>query len=202
MTHQVLHQVLLDFWFGELTDGMADPQVRARWFTPDSEFDRQCTDQFADLLEQSAELAHWQQTAAGCLAFIVLCDQLPRNIFRGKKEAFAWDSLALTAARHGLVSGLDRELGLDQRCFFYMPFEHSEQLLDQHLAVGLFTDLRDSAEGEQRQLMGNNLRFAQQHRDIIKRFGRFPHRNRVLQRQSSAAESAFVAAGDGFGQNR
>ncbi|MEM9623850.1 MAG: DUF924 family protein [Pseudomonadota bacterium] len=193
---------LLQFWFGDLQDGIADTPTRSRWFTPDATFDQQCTEAFGHWLEQARQgsLESWLDTARGRLAFILVCDQLPRNIHRGSSAAFAWDALALSTARDGIVTGQDRALGFDERAFFYMPFEHSEALLDQHMAVGLFTDLRDSAPKEARQLYGNTLRFAQQHRDIIKRFGRFPHRNAVLQRTSSEAEAAFVEAGDGFGQ--
>lgn len=99
-----------------------------------------------------------------------------------------------------MIHGIDRALNFDQRAFFYMPFEHSENILDQHIAVGLFSQLRDESPGPRRELIGNNLRFAQQHRDIIARFGRFPHRNAVLERDSSPEELDFVAAGDGFGQ--
>ncbi len=194
---------VLDFWFGPLTDGLAAEDIRQRWFQPDAAFDNQCRETFSSQLQQAAdgELEHWRQSAAGCLAYIVLCDQLPRNIHRGGKQAFAWDHLALAAARTGITEGLDLHLGWDQRTFFYMPFEHSEAMLDQHTSVGLFTALRDEASGTLRNTMGNNLRYAQQHRDIIRRFNRFPHRNQVLGRVSTAEEAAFAAGGNSFGQS-
>lgn len=195
-------QTLLDFWFGELTDGLAADETRAQWFQPNPNFDAQCSAEFGPLLAPAAAgaLHDWLEEPRGRLAFIILTDQLPRNIYRGKAEAYAWDALALDAARAGITTGSDRELGWDERSFFYMPFEHSEDILDQHLAVGLFSKLRDESPGNIKNTTGNNLRFAQQHRDIILRFGRFPHRNAVLRRKSSPAEAAFVAAGDGFGQ--
>lgn len=173
MLGSVVHnwQPLLDFWFGHLLE-----------------------------LAESSALDHWQQSAKGQLAYILLTDQLPRNIFRGTAQAFQWDPLALEIARKGLQENYDQQLALDERSFFYMPFEHSEVLLDQHLAVGLFTYLRDSSPKQSRDVTGNTLRFAQQHRDIILKFGRFPHRNEILRRQSSQAERDFIAAGDGFGQ--
>ena len=188
-------QALLDFWFSDSS--------RDQWFTPDRGFDEQCAGQFGHLLATAAagELTTWMQSPQGRLAFIVLTDQLPRNIHRGTAEAYAWDSLALAASREGLEVGDDRGLSWDQRAFFYMPFEHSENLLDQHLAVGLFSHLRDESPRELREQTGNHLRFAQQHRQIILRFGRFPHRNAVLERSSSTEELEFVAAGDGFGQS-
>ncbi len=194
---------LLDFWFGELSDGLADDAHRQRWFAPDRAFDEVCEQRFAPLLDraQRGELDGWQTTPRGRLGFIVLCDQMPRNVHRGRSQAYAWDGLALAAAKAGIREKQDVELGWDERCFFYMPFEHSEDLIDQHTAVGLFSALRDESPGEIRELTGNYLRYAHQHRDIVQRFGRFPHRNAVLGRTSSDAEGAFVAGSDGFGQN-
>lgn len=187
-------QAILDFWFAD--------QSRQQWFKAGPGFDEECADTGAHLLGPAAagDLQPWLQSPRGRLAFIVLTDQLPRNIHRGTAQAYAWDSLALTASREGLAAGDDRGLNGAERTFFYMPFEHSENLLDQHLAVGLFSHLRDESPQELREQTGNQLRFAQQHRQIILRFGRFPHRNAVLQRSSTAEELEFVAAGDGFGQ--
>ena len=193
---------LLHFWFGDLENGFADAEHRQRWFESSASFDETCTTQFGHWLQAATTgaLADWLAAPRSCLAFIVLCDQLPRNIYRGKAEAFAWDHLALKAAREAVTRGHDRELVWDERAFMYMPFEHSENLLDQHTAVGLFSHLRDESPKANKALTGNNLRFAQQHRDIIMKFGRFPHRNAVLGRISSPTEQAFTQAGDGFGQ--
>jgi uncharacterized protein (DUF924 family) len=193
---------LLRFWFGPLKNGLASNEQRKLWFSPDKDFDARCADEFLPFLKQvkSGELDHWLASARGQLAFILLTDQLPRNIFRGTREAFAYDPLALTTARKGVIAGSDRQLELDEQSFFYMPFEHSENLSDQHMAVGLFTYLRDSSPKSVRDITGNTLRFAQQHRDIILEFGRFPHRNAVLGRESTAGELKFIEAGDGFGQ--
>jgi uncharacterized protein (DUF924 family) len=195
-------QPLIEFWFGELHNGLARAAKRKRWFAPDPNFDRVCKDEFGHLLElaDTRALDHWQHSAKGQLAYILLTDQLPRNIFRGTAQAYRWDPLALKIARKGLQANVDQHLALDERSFFYMPFEHSEALLDQHLAVGLFTYLRDISPKQNRDVTGNTLRFAQQHRDIILQFGRFPHRNAALGRPSSQAERDFIAAGDGFGQ--
>lgn len=195
-------QPLLDFWFGPLTNGLAAADKRKRWFTPDSAFDALCAEKFSPLFDLvgSGDLAHWHNSAHGQLAFILLTDQLPRNIFRGTRKAFAFDSAALQTARDGIAAGIDQQLESDEQAFFYLPFEHSENLLDQHIAVGLFTCLRDTSPKDIRDITGNTLRYAQQHRDIILRFGRFPHRNAALGRKSSQAEEDFIAAGDGFGQ--
>ena len=115
---------------------------------------------------------------------------------------FRWKlCIALQAATDGVTSGIERSLCWDERSFFYMPFQHYERIIDQHLAVGLFTSLRDEAPRHLRSAMGNKLRSAQQHRDIILRFGRFPHRNHTLGRASSKAEQQFLKHNNGFGQN-
>ncbi len=193
---------LLAFWFGQQSDGLAPKAQREQWFAPNPNFDAQCSASFGPLLAPAAagELRDWLEQPRGRLAFIILTDQIPRNVYRGTAEAYDWDPLALKAARDGIIQGVDQTLGWDERSFLYMPFEHSEDILDQHLAVGLFTHLRDASPKDIRDITGNNLRYAQQHRDIIIRFGRFPHRNEVLRRASTPAEKAFVADSDGFGQ--
>jgi uncharacterized protein (DUF924 family) len=193
---------LLWFWFGELTDGFADEAHRHRWFIGGPDFDQQCRIRFGALAGRAAdgELDHWLDEPRARLAFILLTDQIPRNIHRGQAAAFATDAAALSAAASGVAGGADRSLALDERCFFYLPFEHSENLVDQHTCVGLFTDLRDETPEGFRHLTGGYLRHAHQHRDIVKRFGRFPHRNRILDRITTAAEVAFLEDGNDFGQ--
>ena len=183
--------------------GIAQEKYRARWFAQDDAFDEQCRKRFAGQLEavMAGTTVDWAENARNWLALIILCDQMPRNIYRASKTAFAWDSLALTTARQGIEQGIDRELCLDERYFAYMPFEHSEAILDQHTAVGLMTDTHDSAPKEYRNITGNLVRYAQKHRDIIVQFGRFPHRNAVLNRTNTEAESQFLRDHDGFGQN-
>ena len=195
-------EALLEFWFGSLTDGFADDAHRARWFSGGAAFDDDCRKDFSSLAARAADgdLDHWLNEARSCLAFILLTDQLPRNIHRGTPMAFAADGPALNAARNGVETGIDRELGYDERCFFYLPFEHSESLLDQHTCVGLFTQLRDETPNGFRHHTGSYLQFAHQHRDIITRFGRFPHRNSVLGRASTPAELEYLEHGPSFGQ--
>ncbi len=193
---------LLDYWFGKLTNGFADPAHRAGWFTGRAAFDADLTARFAHLLDSvhTGKLDEWLDSPRGILAYVLTCDQLPRNIFRGSRRAFATDKLALAAARRAVEAGSDQRLEFDERGFLYLPFEHSENLVDQHTCVGLFMSLRDETPSGNRQLTGNSLRFAQRHRDIIRRFGRFPHRNAVLERTSTPDEARFIAQGDGFGQ--
>lgn len=194
---------VLDFWFGELSDGFSDATHRTRWYAFDDAFDRLIEDQFAAAHQAACEgeLSRWLDDPHGRLAFILLTDQFSRQIHRGTAQAFASDALALSAARDGITRGMDRGLEFDQRAFFYMPFEHSEALLDQHAAVGLFAQLRDETPAPYRRHTGEGLRHAQQHRDIIARFGRFPHRNALLDRASTPEELDFLAHAAGrFGQ--
>lgn len=190
--------MLHNFWFGELDQGIASQEKAALWFTPSDDFDQLCY-QFRPALECLNPEA-WHQDSKSQLALIILCDQIPRNIFRGTAMAYAYDSIALSTAKQGVERGLDLEMGLDERGFFYLPFEHSESMVDQHTAVALFSKLRDDAPQPLKNHAGNKLRHAQRHRDIVQRFGRFPHRNRVLERMSSQEELDFIRRGDGFGQ--
>ena len=196
-------QKVIDFWFGKLTDGFSDAAHRTRWYAFDEAFDRLIEDQYSSALRaaRGGELNSWLDDPHGQLAFIVLTDQFSRQIHRGTAQAFATDALALSAAREGITRGTDRELEFNHRAFFYMPFEHSEVLLDQHTGVGLFAQLRDETPPPHRQHSGVSLRHAQQHREIIQRFGRFPHRNALLDRTSTEAEVDFLAQASGsFGQ--
>ncbi len=193
---------LLQFWFGTLSDGFASTDVRRRWFASDQDFDRRVARDFSDLLAaaQRGELAHWRESPRNCLALIVLTDQFPRQIHRSDAHAFATDAIALASARHGIDKGFDRALTFDERAFFYMPFEHSESLTDQHRSVELFRALVDATPAAGRKYTADMLRFAEKHRDIIVEFGRFPHRNALLRRASSEAELTFLATASRFGQ--
>ncbi len=193
---------VLEFWFGQLDEnGFSESARQARWFVQDDEFDAEIRRRFQPLIEQAERggLDQWLEQSRTCLAFAIVTDQFPRNVYRGSSKAFATDTLALSAVKKGIRAGFDKVLTLEERGFFYLPFEHSEDLIDQHTSVGLFTQLRDDTMPGLRHLTGDKLKYAHQHRDIIERFGRFPHRNRVLSRTSSAEEEQF-AAGGGFGQ--
>jgi len=157
------------------------------WFKRDETFDGEIRARFetAHLMASRGEYADWDETAEGALALILLLDQFPRNIYRGSAHAFATDGLARAAARQALHAMQDETVDSPLRVFFYLPFEHSEDLADQDLAVALI-----SAVGAE-----DYTRFARLHRDIIKRFGRFPHRNAALGRVSTAEEIAFLAEG-------
>jgi uncharacterized protein (DUF924 family) len=162
----------------------------ARWFTRDAEIDGAILKRYGATYESGAagELSDWEQTAEGALALVLVLDQFPRNMFRGEARAFATDSLARAAARSVLERGWDKPMTQPEQLFAYLPFEHSESLADQNLASELMKDF-----GEEQ------LRYALRHREIIERFGRFPHRNGILGRESTAAEIEFLKQpGSGF----
>lgn len=157
-----------------------------RWFAKNDAFDAEFGTRFLAAHEAAAqgELAHWAKEPEGALALMVLLDQFPRNTFRGHARAFATDPKALAVAREAIDAGIDLQIDEELRRFFYLPFMHSESLADQERSVELNAALD-----------ANTQRFAVLHRDIIARFGRFPHRNRLLGRASSPEEQRFLDEG-------
>lgn len=187
---------LLAFWFGPPgPDGRSDEEHRRRWFMKDDAFDKALRERFLD--EHAAVVARqredWLTTPRGRLAYVIMLDQLSRNMFRNTTGMFAHDAQARQAAVDGLERGDDAKLHHEQRAFLYMPLMHSELMADQERCIELFTALRDDAPDEaSRSAADNGLKFAKMHRDIIARFGRFPHRNAVTGRTSTAAEIDFL----------
>ncbi len=181
-------QDVLDFWFG--APASADHgRARDVWFRKDPEFDRGISTRFGSLVEAAlaGELRDWDGAPASALARILLLDQFTRNIYRDTPKAFAGDTLALAAAGAMFERGDDKSLLPVQRCFAYLPFEHAEDLGVQQRSVALFTELAAAHPALQ-----DNLDYAIRHRDVIQRFGRFPHRNAVLGRTSTPEEIAFL----------
>jgi uncharacterized protein (DUF924 family) len=162
-----------------------------KWFGGGAAFDEQCHARFlhAHLAAARREGDHWIEDAEGALALLLLLDQIPRNIWRGSAHGYATDPLARRHAAAALGAGHDQAFEPALRAFFYMPFEHSEEIADQERAVALFAALGDDSY----------LAYARAHRDVIARFGRFPHRNAALGRDSTAHEQAWLDAGGGFG---
>lgn len=178
---------LIDFWFGPPGSPVRF-QHRAVWFKADPAFDAELRRRFLRLQQGAAsgDCAEWALEAEPCLALVLLLDQLPRNLYRGTAAAFGCDAMARAAARGALARGFDRSLPTSWRLFIYLPFEHSEEIEDQERSVALVAALaRDPAFAEM-------LDYAKRHRDIIARFGRFPHRNAALGRASTAEEEAFL----------
>ena len=183
---------ILTFWFGE---GEDYGKSRQSWFRKDAAFDSEIHARFAAPYEQAAagKFAQWQAQPLECLALIVLLDQFPRNMFRGTARAFEADALARAATRHALAQGYDRDMLPVERQFMYLPLEHSELLADQELCLTLMKQLAEFAETRELHV------WAEKHRLIIKRFGRFPHRNAPLGRASTAEEIEFLKQpGSGF----
>ena len=174
---------VLSFWFGA-DWATGTPARRPEWFQPDPAFDAGIGRAFAGDVERAAagDFDSLMESAHGGVALAILLDQFPRNLFRGTARAFAADPRARTAARHALERGLDLALPQVMRLFLYLPFEHSEDLADQQRSVVLFEALGDAEW----------LDYAVRHRDIVARFGRFPHRNAALGRTSTAEELAFL----------
>ncbi|WP_448204316.1 DUF924 family protein [Azospirillum sp. sgz302134] len=168
---------IVDFWF--------DEAMKPYWFKRSDSFDRTVRDTLLPHHEAAAEgrFDHWMDDVDGCLALCVLLDQVPRNVFRGSARAFATDSKALAVARHVIEQGFDLECNADERTFLYLPFEHQEDRDCQTLSCTLFRERIGDEEV---------VRFAERHREIIERFGRFPHRNAVLGRESTPEEAAFL----------
>jgi uncharacterized protein (DUF924 family) len=158
-----------------------------KWFTKDPAFDAEIRQRFLAAHEAAAlgRLAAWEESPGGALALVILLDQFPRNIFRGDARTYATDSLACAVADRAIARGYDRQFALPERLFFYMPFMHAETLADQERCVALF-----EAAGE----IGW-MKYAIEHADIIRRFGRFPHRNLLLDRITTPEEQAFLDAG-------
>ncbi|MCH2037598.1 MAG: DUF924 domain-containing protein [Rickettsiales bacterium] len=167
---------ILSFWFSENTEPL--------WFAKNDAFDNDIKARFSSLLAQASnnELTEWEGSAKGTLALVILLDQCSRNIYRNTKEAFAYDKQALDLSKLSIKNGFDQQLSVKERVFFYLPFMHSESLEDQNKSVELFEALG----------LEINLKFAIEHQEIIKRFGRFPHRNAILGRISTQEEQFFL----------
>ncbi|MBZ5714686.1 DUF924 family protein [Nannocystis pusilla] len=168
---------VLEFWFS--------PRVRPKWFVRSDELDHEIRETFGELHARAAAgaLDGWAASPRGALALVILLDQFPRNMFRGTAEAFASDAKAREIAKLALEAGLDHDLSQEERLFLYLPLEHSEDLADQERCVELMRALDETPLWHD---------YAVRHRDIIARFGRFPHRNAILGRDSTAEECEFL----------
>jgi uncharacterized protein (DUF924 family) len=196
---------ILDYWFeGCPTDAGCLKALMKKWFAGSADNDRELSERFGAIASAAAagELMHWSETARGRLALILLLDQLPRNLHRGTAAAFAQDGKALALALDGIAQRQDRELDPLQRIFFLMPLQHAESRETQARSTAAFESLASEyRSGSAGPLLENTAKFAFDHREIVDRFGRFPHRNRVLGRESTDEELKFLASGSpSFGQ--
>lgn len=186
-----LYEEVLGFWLGPLdASGRASKEQAARWFTRDPAFDQEIRERFGALYEEILRGEHqgWLGTPRGRVAYVIVLDQLSRNMFRGSGRMYDGDARALEVAREGVEGGDDRQLAYAERSFLYMPFMHAEDLEAQERCVELFRALEGAASAEK----GSATDYAVQHLDIVRRFGRFPHRNALLGRESTPEELAFL----------
>ena len=184
---------ILSFWFGR-ADLTAPIEKREVWFKSTPDFDAELIARFSDVHDSAArgELDRFVETAEECLALAIALDQFPRNIFRGTPKAFHTDARAREVAHYALGRRYDDALAAEPRKFFYLPLVHSESLADQEIAVVKYAGLDD----------GKSLEAAVGHRDAIARFGRFPHRNKVLGRQNTAEEEEYMKVPPTWGMTR
>ncbi len=173
---------LLSYWFAD--------EMRPFWFNSTTQIDEQIRQQYRALWIKAKEggLESWRQSADGALALTILLDQMPLNMFRGQAQSFATESQAIAVAKYAIKKEFDQQLSKSKRSFIYMPLMHSENIDDQNQSVALFTQLGNS----------NSIRFAQHHRGLIKKFARFPHRNAILGRESTADELEYLASKEAF----
>jgi uncharacterized protein (DUF924 family) len=169
---------VLAFWLGAGSD---------RWFKVDDAFDAAIRERFGTTYEDAAAggLHAWEENPEGALALVLVLDQFPRNMFRGSARSYSADPLARAVAERAIAKGFDQQIAMPARGFFYLPFEHSEDMADQERSVALMRTTGDA----------DLVKWAELHADIIRRFGRFPHRNAVLSRHTTAEEQAFLDAG-------
>ncbi len=187
---------IMDYWFGDLqTADLPGNERTALWFGGTESIDGEIMDLFAKDVESAilGKYDHWTATPRGTLALLILFDQFSRNIYRGKPEAFSQDEKALALCLQGIKQKQDHTLTLIQRVFFYMPLEHSERIEMQQHSVIAFQSLANMSMPETVKLYQAFLRYAVMHYDIIKQFGRFPHRNLILGRTSTEAEVLFLS---------
>jgi len=173
---------IINFWF--------DPAVEKQWFSATQALDEEMRLKFESSLVAALEnkLHHWEVSALGSLALVILLDQFPLNMYRGESKSFAGEQQSREVAQRAITQGFDQQLTAPQKAFLYMPFMHSENIDDQQLSVDLF-----EAAG-----LDGNLRFAKHHYAIIKRFGRFPHRNKILGRESTIEEREYLNSKEAF----
>ncbi len=167
---------ILEFWFSA--------EVKSKWFNSTPEFDDELRSRYEKTwgLARANSFDHWEQEAQGALALVIILDQFPLNMFRSDARQYSTEEHARRIAGHAVDMGFDQQLAKEQQAFLYLPFMHSESLDDQNYSVELY----------EKASLQDNLRFAKHHRDVIKRFGRFPHRNEALGRVSTAEENEYL----------
>lgn len=201
---QLSPEEILQFWFAGAASDPARTTARNEfWFTPSSATDALIRDKFAPAVKAAAreEFAAWADAPHPALALVLLLDQFPRNIWRGTARAFEHDPQALKTAQHAVGSGYLRQLTPVEQAFLILPYQHAESIENQRESVRLSNEITQAAPPPWRSLMEYYAKYAKQHLELVERFGRFPHRNRVLGRESTAEEITYLSAGGAtFGQ--
>jgi len=179
---QISYNKVLEFWFSKTSQKL--------WFNSTPAFDETIRLKYLTLWEQASDgyLEEWQHSPLSSLALIIILDQFPLNMFRGEAKSYSTEKQAVHIVHSSISKGYDKEISITQLQFFYMPLMHSENLDDQNYAVHLF----------EQAYLENNIKYAKHHRDIICKFGRFPHRNKVLGRESTMEEQAYLASPQAF----
>ncbi|ABW30379.1 DUF924 family protein [Acaryochloris marina] len=188
-------ETICEFWFGTDQDDLDVIRQRSKlWWSKNPDVDTEIKARFSSYLAKATngELEGWKQTPLGTLALILLTDQFSRNMYRDTAEAFAYDEIARKLCKQGLKDRTDQSLRPIQRVFFYMPLEHSESLADQEHCIQLFQRLAAESKPHLKDGFEQYIDFAVRHRNIIDQFGRFPHRNALLNRVSTPAEIEFL----------
>jgi uncharacterized protein (DUF924 family) len=190
---------VLDFWFGEVNElGCSSPAHRRRWWRKSDAFDEAIGSQFLGDYEAivAGDRDAWRNTPRGALATLIVLDQFSRNMFRATPSMFAADELAREVCHEGLDADFDAELAFDERLFFYLPLAHSEDMTDHHRSMECLNRLVDSCAESLEGDAKNYLEFAERHKAIVERFGRYPHRNETLSRASTPEEIEFLEEPD------
>jgi uncharacterized protein (DUF924 family) len=201
MTDRDRIQAILHYWFDELdTLGMCPQAQNKLWFQSRPETDREIEQRFgADVRQALAgELNHWVDEKEGLIALVILLDQFTRNIYRGTAAAFSGDRQALAMAATAVACGTDRKLASIHRVFLYIPYEHAEDLATQEAGIGCFDRLLEDCHPDAGERVSGFRDYSVAHRDVIARFGRFPHRNAILGRESTGEEVSHLEQHGGF----
>ena len=173
---------IIDYWFSD--------RVKHQWFSSTLELDKEIIEKYEAVWEQASlgELDHWENDPDGCLALIIILDQFPLNMYRGQAKSFKTERKSIEIASHAIKEHFDQRIEKEKLAFLFMPFMHSEDLAEQDISVKLFKEYK----------MNANTTFAEHHREIIREFGRFPHRNKILGRESSEEEIAYLTSENSF----
>lgn len=182
MSHEITPETIIEYWYSN--------RIKKQWFNSTEKLDQEIKDNYEVVWKNAirGEYNDWKESTEGCLALAIIFDQFPLNMFRGEMESFSTEGMAIRITKHAIEKGYDETINKDHVAFLYMPLMHSENLEDQELSVSLFKKAG----------LPDNEKFAMHHRDIVKQFGRFPHRNKILQRESSQDEIDYLNSDNAF----